>query len=141
MPHFSEKSLAQLNTCHADLRRLFLEAVKGFDCTVLEGKRSEAQQRANVAKGVSKTMQSKHVYPLDGPALAVDVAPYPLNWPSTKSKTYLKDVAMFYCFGGYVMGVAEQMGIDIRWGGDWDGDWALVDQTFDDLPHFELRTP
>jgi hypothetical protein len=35
--------------------------------------------------------------------------------------------------------VAEETGVDIRWGGDWDGDRSLEDQTFHDLPHFEVR--
>jgi peptidoglycan LD-endopeptidase CwlK len=30
------------------------------------------------------------------------------------------------------------MGIEIRWGGDWDGDGDLSDHKFNDLPHFEL---
>ena len=32
----------------------------------------------------------------------------------------------------------EQMGIDLIWGGDWDGDTDLKDNAFDDLVHFEL---
>lgn len=36
------------------------------------------------------------------------------------------------------MGVATMMGVKIRWGGDWDLDTDLKDNTFDDLPHFEL---
>jgi peptidoglycan L-alanyl-D-glutamate endopeptidase CwlK len=36
------------------------------------------------------------------------------------------------------MGIAAKMGIKIRWGGDWDRDEELHDQTFFDLPHFEL---
>ena len=42
-------------------------------------------------------------------------------------------------FAGYVQGVAEQLGIKIRWGGDWDSDFDFKDQTFNDLVHFELR--
>ncbi len=138
MPSFSQKSLDQLATCHPDLQRLFHRVVKDWDCTVLEGKRSEEQQRQNVAKGVSKTMDSRHVYPLVGPAMAADVAPAPLKWPDRKSPTYIKDLCLWYAFGGFVMGVASEMGIPLRWGADWDGDEVIIDQTFDDLPHFEL---
>ena len=124
--HASEK---QLQTCHPDLQRLFRRVVEFWDCTVIEGKRSEAQQRLNVASGASKTMASKHVYPLDGPSLAVDVAPYPIKW---------KDYNRFYAFSGFVIGTAREMGITLRWGGDWDSDRVLDDQIFNDLPHFEL---
>lgn len=153
MGSFSASSLAKLETCHPDLQRLFHRVVIGFDCTVLEGKRDIEQQRINVAKGVSKTMASKHVFPVEGPALAADVAPYPLKWPdgglrkmalagdATAMGEYLKQVALWYAFGGYVMGIAAGMGIPIRWGADWDGDWVIIDQTFDDLPHFELALP
>ena len=129
MPSFGAASTAQLRTCHSELQRLFTEVVKHWDCQVLEGKRTEAQQRINVAKGVSKTMQSKHVYPLGAPSLAVDVAPYPVKW---------NDTDRFYAFAGFVIGTATQMGMTLRWGGDWDGNRVFTDQTFHDLPHFEL---
>ena len=138
MPKFSISSLQRLGTCHLRLQKLFNRVVIGWDCTVLEGKRGEEQQKINVAKKVSKTLDSKHVYPLDKPSLAVDVAPYPLKWPDPKSPTYAKDLALWYAFGGYVMGVADGMGIKIKWGADWDGDQIINDQDFDDLPHFEL---
>jgi peptidoglycan L-alanyl-D-glutamate endopeptidase CwlK len=132
MPKFGTASLNQLYTCHPELQRLFFEVVKHWDCQVLEGKRSEAQQRLNVAKGVSKTMQSKHVYPLACPSLAVDVAPYPVKW---------NDTERFYAFGGFVIGTAIQMGLTIRWGGDWNSNRDFTDQTFHDLPHYELVGP
>ena len=45
----------------------------------------------------------------------------------------------FYNFAGTVQGVAKMLNIKIRWGGDWDSDNDLKDQTLYDLPHFELR--
>jgi len=44
----------------------------------------------------------------------------------------------FYHFAGYVLGVAEILGIKIRWGGDWNGNFDLKDQNYYDLPHFEV---
>lgn len=129
MPAFSDKSLKQLNTAHEDLQKLFKKVIEYWDCQVLEGKRSEAQQKINVANGVSKTMQSKHVFPLNGPSLALDVAPYPIKW---------NDLQRFYAFAGFVIGTAVAMGLKVRWGGDWDSDRDFSDQTFNDLVHFEL---
>ena len=131
VPSFGTASLVQLRTCHPDLISLFTDVVEFWDCQVLEGKRSEAQQRINVANGVSKTMNSKHVYPLDGPSLAVDVAPYPVKW---------NDLYRFYAFAGFVIGTARKLGLAgrLRWGGDWDSDREFSDQTFHDLPHYEL---
>jgi len=31
------------------------------------------------------------------------------------------------------------MGIRLRWGGDWDMDFKVMDNRFDDFPHFEVR--
>lgn len=138
MAHFSQASKDQLASCEQRLQDLFNEVIKTYDCKVLEGKRSEHQQQLNVLHGVSKTLDSKHVYPLDAPSRAADVAPYPLEWPQPSTSTYVKDVARWYLFAGYVKGVAERMGIKIRWGGDWDMDWDILDQVFDDLAHFEL---
>lgn len=138
MPKWSSKSRLALSTAAQPLQDLFNKVVETFDCTVLEGKRSEYQQQLNVLKGVSKTLQSKHVYPLKAPSRAVDVAPWPLEWPRKPSPDYDKQLALFYMFAGYVKATALAMGIRIRWGGDWDGDFDIKDQVFDDLAHFEL---
>ena len=64
------------------------------------------------------------------PSKAGDVCPYPVDWD---------DLARFRYFAGFVLGVASQMGINIRWGGDWDSDTFTKDNKFNDLPHFELK--
>jgi len=63
------------------------------------------------------------------PSLAVDVAPYPIDW---------NDRERFCYFAGYVKGIAKSLGTELRWGGDWDRDTQVKDNNFDDLPHFEL---
>ena len=129
MPKFSKRSGGKLETCHADLQKVFNEVIKRFDCTVLEGTRPKEKQNEYYRTGKSKLKypKSKHN---SNPSRAVDVAPYPIDW---------KDKERFYFFAGYVKGVASQMGIELRWGGDWDGDTQVHDQTFMDLPHFELK--
>jgi peptidoglycan L-alanyl-D-glutamate endopeptidase CwlK len=129
VPSFGSASEKQLATCHPDLQRVFRNVVEAWDCQVIEGKRSEAQQRIYVASGASRTMESKHVYPLGAPSLAVDVAPYPIKW---------KDYPRFYAFSGFVIGTARAMGVKLRWGGDWDSDRVFDDQVFMDLVHFEV---
>lgn len=129
MPSFGAASMKQLQTCHPDLQRVFLRVVSTWDCVVIEGKRSEAAQRLAVARGVSKTLNSKHVYPLGEPSRAADVVPYPVKW---------KDDQRFFAFGGFVLGIAEMMGVKIRWGGDFDGDRNLDEGDSWDPGHFEL---
>ena len=36
------------------------------------------------------------------------------------------------------MGVALGLGIEIRWGADWDQDYDIDDEKWRDWPHFEL---
>ncbi len=121
--------MKQLNTCHPDLIRVFLRVCSGWDCTVIEGKRTPRQQRIYEAHGASQTLESKHVYPLGSPSLAVDVAPYPIRW---------QDLVRFYAFAGFVVGTAREMGVTLRWGGDWDSDRDFHDQDLVDLVHYEL---
>ena len=33
----------------------------------------------------------------------------------------------------------RSMGVNLRWGGDWDQDFEVQDNKFDDFPHFEIR--
>ena len=96
---------------------------------------SKAKDKANIKqdeaynKGNSKVKfpNGKHN---KSPSVAVDVAPYPINW---------RDRDRFHYFAGYVLGIASQMGIKIRWGGDWDMDTQTKDNNFDDLVHFEIK--
>ena len=129
MPSYSQKSLKQLYSCHPQLQLLFFEVIKHYDCTILEGHRSEERQNELYRTGYSKTEYpgSKHN---TTPSMAVDVAPYPIDW---------NDEKRFYHFAGFVIATAKQLNLDIRWGGDWDSDNDLDDQTFMDLVHFELR--
>lgn len=128
MPKFSERSLRLLSTADERLQRLFQEVVKTYDCTILCGHRGKEDQEEAYRAGKSKVLwpHSKHNRM---PSLAVDVAPFPVDW---------QDLRRFYMFAGYVKRTAEQMGIPIRMGADWDGDFEIKDQSFHDLPHFEL---
>lgn len=127
----------------------------GWNCTVTDGIRTIAEQKKNILKGVSKTMDSKHL-PRDeqgeldeeGLAKAIDIIPYPTDWPAVeKGLNALKRldptlaVCRAYMFAGFVRGVAHAKGISVRQGVDWDSDGDVGDQSFYDLPHTELDTP
>lgn len=129
MPKFGTRSKKHLATCHPSLQKLFETVVVYFDCSVLCGYRGKEEQDEAYRQG-----RSTKKYPLSRhnkqPSKAVDVVPYPIDW---------NDKERFYFFAGFVKGIATLMGIDIRWGGDWDSDTEVHDQTFFDLPHFELK--
>ena len=58
------------------------------------------------------------------------MAPYPIDWD---------DRERFHLFAGFVIGIAKSMGITLRWGGDWNMNFEVDDNQFDDFPHFEIR--
>jgi len=128
MSKFSDKSEAHLNTCEHDLKELFHHVIQIHDCTIIQGHRNEVTQNEYFRTGKSKVEypNSKHNrFPSHG----VDVSPYPVDWNNTKR---------FYYFAGIVKGVAASLDVKIRWGGDWDSDNDLDDQSFMDLVHFEI---
>ena len=128
MPSFSDKSISKLATCDARLQRVFHEVVRNFDCTILEGHRDKERQNQMVEEGKSQVRwpDGKHN---TVPSMAVDVTPYPVVWDDRERQTL---------FAGFVLATAKAMDIDLRWGGDWDRDTEVRDNTFDDLVHFEI---
>ena len=130
MPKFGKRSLKRLEGVDPRLVEVLNEVVKYFDITVIEGLRSQERQDQLVKEGKSKTKFGKHVQ-----GLAVDISPYPIDWDARDD---------FHMLGGFVLGIASQMGINVRWGGDWsssslyEGQRTTKDNKFDDLVHFEL---
>jgi len=129
MPKFGTRSRNALHTCDERLIKVFDEVIKTVDCSVLEGHRGQSKQDKYYEEGKSKVK-----YPSGRhnklPSMAVDVAPYPIDWD---------DRERFHLFAGFVLGIAKSMGINLRWGGDWNQNWFVDDNKFDDFPHFELR--
>ena len=131
MPRFGKRSKERLRGVDSRIVNVLNEVVKYYDITVIEGLRSQERQDELMAQGKSKTKFGKHVQ-----GKAVDIAPYPIDWKARDD---------FHLLGGFVLGVASQMGINIRWGGDWsssslyEGQRTTKDNNFDDLVHFELK--
>lgn|SRR4030065_2520070 len=125
---FGKESKDRLETCDPRLQDLMNEVSKYFNCSIVCGHRDQHDQNKAVAEGKSKTPwpESKHN---TLPSKAVDTMPYPIDW---------NDTNRIYMFVGIVRGIAALKGIPIRCGADWDGDMQIKDQTFHDLPHFEL---
>lgn len=127
MPAFSTKSLARLETCHPSLQRIAKMAIVRYDFVVLCGHRSKAEQEDAYERGVSKLRwpASKHN---QAPSLAMDLAPYPIDW---------RDVKAFHDLARIILEEAAKIDVKLRWGGDWNGN-GRQDEKFIDMPHFEL---
>ena len=125
MPRFGKKSKRVLSELNEDLQELLNEVIKYVDISLIEGKRSLDRQKELKKTGATKTLESKH---LKGEA--IDLAPYPIDWENRERFIYV---------AGIVKGIAFNLGIPIVWGGDWNNNFDLSDNNFDDLVHFELR--
>ena len=117
-----------LKGVHPDLVKVVERAIEitKQDFLVLEGLRTLARQKQLVKEGKSKTLNSRHLT-----GHAVDLGAWEggeVDW-SPRLYTEIKE-AMYQA--------ARELGTPLRWGGDWDGDGDLKDQTFIDLVHFEL---
>ena len=133
MAEFGQASLGRRETLHDDLKMIVDEAIKIIDFTIVCGYRNQDEQNKAYRSGASKLPwpQGKHN---SLPSKAVDMAPYDKRRGLIDWTNYQK----FTLMAGIVIGIAHAKGIKIRWGGDWDGDMTMTDQTFDDLAHFEL---
>jgi len=125
MPKFGKRSREKMRGVDSRLINVMNELIKLMDVTIIEGLRTKERQEELVAKGASKTKFSKHI---EGKAL--DLSPYPIDWENRDGLYYM---------GGMIRGIAQQLGYDIRYGGDWDSDGQTKDNNFDDLVHIEIK--
>jgi len=129
MPRYSSTSKKRLSTCDQRLQDVFNEVIKHVDCSILEGHRSKERQNK-----LYDEKRTKVKYPNgrhnSSPSKAVDVTPYPVDWEDRERQTL---------FAGFVLGIARGMGHKLRWGGDWDQVFQVMDNRFDDFPHFEVK--
>lgn len=145
MPRFSRESWEINNTVSWKLQGVLSGAIELIDFKSISGRRTTEEQkelyrtRKTTLDGVTK--RSKHQ--ADPPALAkaIDIAPWPVQWPDEENiseKEKQHRIKRFHVLAGVILGVAHCRGVKLRWGGDWDGDWIYKDQEFHDLGHFEL---
>ncbi len=117
---YGTTSKERLNTCHSNLQRLLLEAIRHRDVTILCGHRPEDEQNAAADAGRSNLRwpDGKHN---KLPSRAVDAGPWPLDWDD-------RDALME--FSGFILGLAAAMDIKVRSGALWKKPW--------DPLHFEI---
>ena len=136
---YSKQSADNLATADPRLQMLFNKVSEVIDCTIIYGHRNIKKQQELYQIGRTTEMHRHPVTSCDGiekksnhnfePSKAIDAAPCPIRW---------NDRERFVHFAGIVKGIASLLDIKIRWGGDWDNDNDLRDQSWMDLPHFEL---
>ena len=124
----SKRSLDRLVGVNPSLVAVFKKACESmpFDITVLEGLRTAERQAELLKQGATKVQVSRHMS-----GNAIDIAPYPIDW---------NDTERFKIVAHHMFAAAKELGIAIRWGGNWSRQDETVKPTssFVDMPHFEL---
>lgn len=146
---FGKRSQQKLQTCHPDLIKIMNLAisVSSVDFSITEGHRTVKRQSQLFDEGKSRidgiVRKSKHNHK---PSMAADIAIYhPAKY--WRQKIVYHQTHLAYV-GGVIQACAEILhangDIDhlIRWGANWNNDGVLLmDQSFQDMPHFELVRP
>lgn len=155
MSKYSNASIERLNSARSDLKRVFAFLITYFDHSILCGYRDKKDQNKAFKSKFSKLKypQSKHnKIPSEGiDALPWDGEEKKVHWITKNDLVKmvkensrdeflgtLEDLLQIYMFAGMVKAAGWKDGVDVRWGGDWDGDFKLLDQSFDDLAHYEV---
>lgn len=122
----SVASEQNLQGVHPDLVKVVRLAITRTkqDFKVIEGLRTHERQKQLLRQGATKTLHSRHLT-----GHAVDLVPLPLDWGNKQAFNQLAEV-MLSC--------AKELGVAIRWGGDWNLNGRSDDERFYDGPHFEL---
>lgn len=118
----SKKSQERLETCDDRLITIVSDVLKVMDITILCGHRGKEEQEKAFSEGKSCAHfgQSKHN---SYPSLAVDIAPYPINWDVKDPRwNIICDLVLY---------IADRYGIKMRLGRDFTN--------LKDYPHVELE--
>jgi peptidoglycan L-alanyl-D-glutamate endopeptidase CwlK len=124
---------------HPDLVRVVVRAADlfPFDLLVAEGVRTSQRQKTLYAQGrtapgkvVTWTMKSKHLKQDDGFGHAVDL------YTQTNGKL---DTTKQVEIGNAMGEAARELGVNIRWGADWNHNGRPFEKGETDSPHFELK--
>lgn len=116
----SKRSLDRLQGVHPDLVKVVELAITRtpIDFAITEGLRTKERQKELVAKGASKTMNSRHIT-----GHAIDFACF-------IGKEVRWDWNLYNQVGPVFEACAKELSIPIVWGGRW--------RSFPDGPHVEL---
>ena len=153
MYQFGNRSQKQLELAHPDLRKILVCALSHsmIDFGISQTARTFEEQlghftaqRSKLDPRVPELLEAaKHVITETRPlAEAADIYAYHPSQDIAYSKDHLCYIAGVICATAIDLYNDDKIDHLIRWGGNWDSDGViLLDQNFNDLPHFELYKP
>lgn len=142
---FGSSSLERLQECHEDLQKIARLAISksDIDFGISEGYRSVERQKQLYTEGKSKidgiNKLGKHNY---NPSMAIDIYIYHPNIEIRRKLAYDK-IHLSYIAGIFRACSEElkskgEISHSIRWGGNFNMNNELAEESFLDMPHFEL---
>ena len=163
---FGKGSEARLEGLHPNLVKVLRKAIaiSPIDFTIVEGLRSDQQCYINFGKGrteaqckaagcpikyampaadkvtwLTKPLSSNHRKKSDGVGYAVDIYPYPVSLVLGKKPKDFEP--LFDKLAKTMFEAADDVGVTIRWGADWNLNNIPRERGESDNPHFELKPP
>ena len=121
MYKLSKKSQERLETCDERLITIVNDVCKVMDVTVLCGHRGKEEQEKAFEEGKSNAHFGQS-YHNAFPSLAVDIAPYPINWDVNDPRWEIMCNLVSY--------IANRYGIKVKLGRDFT--------SLKDYPHIEI---
>ena len=121
MYKLSKKSQERLETCDERLITIVRDVCKVMDVTVLCGHRGKEEQEKAFNEGKSRAHFGQS-YHNASPSLAVDIAPYPINWDVNDARWEIMCNLVLY--------IANRYGIKVKVSRD------LANRR--DYPHIEI---
>lgn len=119
MAAFTQAETALLQGVHPDLLRVVTRCrADGGAFRALEGMRTLERQKELLAKGATKTLNSRHLT-----GHAVDLG-------ATLNGKVRWDWPLYHLLAAQMKAAAKAEGVVIEWGGDW--------KSFPDGPHYQL---
>lgn len=143
---FSQASEDRLRSLDPRLVEVLREAIKvtPFDWGITQTSRTIEQQREYFKAGNSRVNPDAYIGDLPGLYKAAKHITGPGMPLSRAVDVFIAGKEPYHvpslCYlAGVIRTIAEQKGIPVRWGGDFDRDGLLLEVgTFHDLPHFEI---
>jgi len=139
MPSFSESSLKALSSCDMRLQEIAHAAIVVIDFKVVQGHRNQADQEKAFVEGKTKLHWPNGNHN-KFPSLAMDIAP--VHYDTGKGDIDYEDLLAFGRAIGVIQAIANQKGVKLRFGADWDGDGHTVNRDKNehlmDAPHVEI---
>jgi peptidoglycan LD-endopeptidase CwlK len=120
--------------------------ISEVDFKVICGVRTLAEQKALYAQGRTKpgkivtwTLNSRHLPdPKTGLGRAVDLLPAPYDWVLKDDPSTPEVDDSFKKVADAMLAAARELGVQIRWGANWNGNDKIREKGETDNPHFEL---